>query len=118
MNNYDYLLSDLTKLIGVGKKTMLILKKKKINNIFDLLWRLPKSYTDRRLTSKINELQIGKIHTIRIIPIKYQFPRVRNLPNKVNCEDRTGKIDCIFFNCYEGYIRKILPLNEEITISG
>ena len=28
-NNYDYLLSDLTKLTGVGKKTMSILKKKK-----------------------------------------------------------------------------------------
>ncbi|SVB90397.1 uncharacterized protein METZ01_LOCUS243251, partial [marine metagenome] len=43
---------------------------------------------------------------------------VRNLPNRVNCQDETGKIDCIFFNSYEGYIRKILPLNEEITISG
>ncbi len=117
-NNYNYLLSDLTKLTGVGKKTMSILKKKKINNIFDLLWRLPKSYTDRSLTSKINELHIGKIHTIRIIPTKYQFPRIRNLPNRVNCEDETGKIDCIFFNSYEGYVRKILPLNEEITLSG
>ena len=29
INNYDYLLSDLTKLSGVGKKTMEILKKKK-----------------------------------------------------------------------------------------
>ena len=29
MNNYEYLLSDLTKLNGVGKKTMEILKKKK-----------------------------------------------------------------------------------------
>ena len=46
-NNFNYLLSDLTELKGVGKKTMIILKKKKINNIFDLLWRLPKSYTDR-----------------------------------------------------------------------
>ena len=117
-NNYKYLLSDLTKLNGVGKKTMQILMKKKINNIFDLLWRLPKSYTDRSLTSKINDIQIGKIHTLKVIPTKYIFPRVRNLPNRVNCQDETGKIDCIFFNSYEGYIRKILPLNEEITISG
>ena len=117
-NNLNYLLSDLTKLTGVGKKTMEILKKKKINNIFDLLWRLPKSYTDRSLTSKISEIHIGKIHTIKIVPKKYLFPRVRNLPNRVNCEDETGKIDCIFFNSYEGYVRKILPLNKEITISG
>ena len=118
INNYDYLLSDLTKLNGVGKKTMEILKKKKVNNIFDLLWRLPKSYTDRSLTSNICDLHIGKIQTIKIIPTKYQFPRIRNLPNKVNCEDETGKIDCIFFNSYEGYVKKILPLNEQVSISG
>ena len=117
-NNYDYLLADLTKLNGVGKKTMEILKRKKVNNIFDLLWRLPKSYTDRTLVSKICDLQIGKVQTIRIVPLKYQFPRIRNLPNKVNCLDQTGKIDCIFFNSHEGYVRKILPLNIEITISG
>ena len=117
-NNYDYLLADLTKLNGVGKKTMEILKKKKINNIFDLLWRLPKTYTDRSLISDVCDLQIGKNQTIKIIPLKYQFPRVRNLPNRVNCIDQTGKIDCIFFNSYEGYVRKILPLNEEVTING
>ena len=118
INSYDYLLSDLTKLNGVGKKTMEILKKKKVNNIFDLLWRLPKSYTDRSLISNICDLKIGEVQTIKIIPIKYQFPRIRNLPNKVNCEDETGKIDCIFFNSYEGYVRKILPLNQQVSISG
>ena len=95
-----------------------ILKKKKVNTIFDLLWRLPKSYTDRSLVTKISDLQINKVQTIRIIPTKYQFPRVRNLPNRVNCSDETGKIDCIFFHSYEGYVRKILPLNQEVTISG
>ena len=118
MNNYKYLLADLTKLKGVGKKTSEILKKKKISNLFDLLWRLPQSYTDRTQKNKVNELQIGKIHTLTVLVKKYSFPRVRNLPNKVICEDSTGKIDCIFFNSYEGYIRKILPLNEEVTISG
>ena len=29
-NNYEYLLKDLTKLKGVGKKTSTILKKKKL----------------------------------------------------------------------------------------
>ena len=118
MNSYDYLLADLTKLNGVGKKTMEILKKKKVNNIFDLLWRLPKSYTDRSLTSNICDLKIGAVQTIKIFPTKYQFPRIRNLPNRVNCQDLTGKIECIFFNSYEGYVRKILPLNEEVSISG
>ena len=56
-SNYKYLLSDLTTLKGVGTKTANLLKKKKINNIFDLLWKLPKSYTDRSLSSKIKDLR-------------------------------------------------------------
>ncbi len=117
-NNSNYLLQDITKLKGVGKKTKEILKKKKIINLFDLLWKLPKSYDDRSEISNIRDLQIGKIHTINVIAKKYNFPRVRNLPNRVLCEDETGKIECVFFNSYEGYIRKVLPLNEEVTISG
>ena len=90
--NYKYLLSDLSTLKGVGKKTTVLLKKKKINNIFDLLWKLPKSYTDRSLSSKIKDLRIGENQTVTIIPKKYNFPRIRNLPSKVFCEDETGKI--------------------------
>ena len=33
VNNYEYLLEDLSKLKGVGKKTVEILKKKKINKL-------------------------------------------------------------------------------------
>ena len=117
-SNYKYLLSDLTVLKGVGIKTTNLLKKKKINNIFDLLWKLPKSYTDRSLSSKIKDLRIGEVQTITIIPKKYSFPRVRNLPNRVLCVDESGEIDCIFFNSYEGYVRKILPIGKEITVSG
>ena len=117
-SNYEYLLSDLTKLKGVGSKTTALLKKKKINNIFDLLWKLPKSYTDRSHSVKIKDLKIGENQTITIIPQKYSFPRIRNLPNKVTCSDETGEIDCIFFNSYEGYVKKILPLGKEITVSG
>ncbi len=116
--NYEYLLSDLSSLKGVGTKTQNLLKKKNINNLFDLLWKLPKSYTDRSLSSKIKDLKIGEIQTVTIIPQKYNFPRIRKLPNRVLCSDETGEIDCIFFNSYEGYIKKILPLGKEITVSG
>ena len=82
------------------------------------MWKLPKSYTDRSLSSKIKNLRIGENQTVTIIPKKYNFPRVRNLPNRVNCFDDTGEMDCVFFNSYEGYIKKILPLGKEVTISG
>ena len=53
-----------------------------------------------------------------MIPFKYQFPRVSYLPNRVLCIDETGVIECVFFNSYEGYIKKILPINKIVTISG
>ena len=72
-SNYEYLLSDLSALKGVGIKTANLLRKKKINNIFDLLWNIPKSYTDRSISTKINNLKIGEIQTVTIIPYKYNF---------------------------------------------
>jgi ATP-dependent DNA helicase RecG len=117
-NTYKYLLSDLKNIKGVGIKTSNLLKKKKITNIFDLLWKLPKSYTDRSISTKVKDLKIGDTQTITLIPFKYNFPRTRNLPNKVFCKDETGELDCIFFNSYEGYVKKILPLNVKVTVSG
>jgi len=116
--NYKILLSDLSTLKGVGTKTTNLLKKKNINSIFDLLWKLPKSYIDRSISSKIKDLKIGETQTITVVPQKYSFPRVRNLPNRVHCSDDTGDLDCVFFNSYEGYIKKILPIGKEITLSG
>ena len=83
-----------------------------------MLWKLPKSYTDRSLSVKIKDLKIGETQTVTVTPQKYNFPRVRKLPNRVLCNDETGEIDCVFFNSYEGYIKKILPIGKEITISG
>ena len=118
MNNIEYLLSDINTINGVGPKTAKLFKKKNINTVFDILWALPRDIVDRSDLVNINELQIGKIQTIKVIIKKYYFPRIRNLPNKVICEDQTGKMECIFFNSYEGYIRKILPINSTVTISG
>ena len=118
MNNYEYLLKDINSIKGIGLKTSKLFKKKNINTVFDLIWSLPRDTIDRTNLVKINELQVGKIHTITVNVKKYSFPRIRNLPNRVFCEDETGKIECIFFNSYEGYIKKILPLNSVVTISG
>ena len=118
MSNFEYLLSPIDIIKGVGKKTLRSFNKKKIFTIFDLLWHLPVSKIETAEDTEIEDLQIGKNYNIKVKPIKYNFPRIRNLPNKVICEKNGVKIDCIFFNSYEGYIRKLLPLNEDIIING
>ena len=118
INKKNFLFEDVSTIEGVGKKISLYLKKKKIQKVNDLLWSLPYSYTDRSEIVTLNKLEVGKIFTIKVKVIKYNFPRIRNLPSRVFCKDEFGEIDLIFFNSREGYIRKILPLNEWVAVSG
>jgi len=118
MQDYEYFLSSINNIKGIGKKAAQFFLKKKILNIFDLLWHLPTSKIETSKTTSIEELQIGKTQSIKLIPTKYYFPRIRNLPNRVNCLASGKKIDCIFFNSYEGYIKKILPINHEVIVFG
>ena len=114
----NFIFEDVKKLKGVGTQLSKYLKKKKIEKVKDIILNLPYSETDRSKISKLNELEIGKIQTIKVKVIKLYFPRIRNLPNKILCEDETGKIEITYFNSREGYIRKIFRINNWVIISG
>ena len=114
----DFIFNSVGKLTGVGPQLSKYLKKKKIEKVKDIILNLPYSETDRSKLYKLNQLEIGKIQTIKVIVKKLNFPRIRNLPNKIDCEDETGKINIVYFNSREGYLRKLYPLNKWIIISG
>jgi len=114
----DIIFSDVKELKGVGKQLSKYLKNKKIEKVKDILLNLPYSETDRSKIVNLNKLEIGKIQTIRVIVKKLNFPRIRNLPNKILCEDETGKIQIAYFNSREGYLRKLFPINKWVVISG
>ena len=114
----NFIFSDVNELKGVGAKLSKYLKKKKIEKIKDIILNLPYSETDRSKLYKLNELEIGKIQSIKVIVKKLNFPRIRNLPNKIFCEDEFGKIDITYFNSREGYLKKLYPLNKWLIISG
>ena len=118
INEKNFLFEDVSTIKGVGKKLAAYLRKKKIEKVNDLLWNLPYSFTDRSEAVTLDKLEIGKIFTIKVKVIKYNFPRIRNLPNRVFCKDEFGEIDLIFFNSREGYVRKILPIGEWVAVSG
>ena len=82
----------MSQLLKVGKKLSSYLKNKKIEKVNDLLWNFPYSFTDRSNLYKIEKLIIGTIATINVKVKKYNFPRLRSLPNRIICEDNTGKM--------------------------
>ena len=114
----DFIFQDVDKLKGIGLQLSKYLKKRKIEKIKDIILSLPYSETDSSKLYKLDELEVGKIQSIKVIVKKLNFPRVRNLPNKITCEDEAGKIDIVYFNSREGYLRKLYKINESIIISG
>ncbi len=114
----EFIFSEVNKLNGIGPQLTKYLKKRKIEKIKDIILNLPYSETDRSKIVNLNSLEVGKIQSIKVKVKKLNFPRIRNLPNKIICEDETGKIDIVYFNSREGYLRKLYPINEYVIISG
>ena len=79
----EFILQDVSKLKGVGPQLSKYLKKKRIEKIKDIILKLPYSHTDRSRIFNLNELEIGKIQTIKVMVKKLNFPRLRNLPNRI-----------------------------------
>ncbi len=114
----DFIFKNVDFLKGIGKQLSKYLKKKKIEKIKDIVLNLPYSETDRSKIINLNELEIGKIQTIKVFVKKLNFPRIKNLPNKIICEDEFGQIEIVYFNSREGYLRKLFPKNNWLIISG
>ena len=62
----NFLAQNISSLSGVGEKTKKLLKKKKIEKISDLLWNFPLGFTDRTNVKSLDNLEIGKITTIKV----------------------------------------------------
>ena len=114
----NFIFSSIDNLKGIGPQLSKYLKKKRIEKIKDVILNLPYSETDRSQIYKLKDLEVGKVQTVKIQVKKLNFPRIRNLPNKIFCEDETGNIEIVYFNSREGYLRKLFPLNDFVIVSG
>jgi ATP-dependent DNA helicase RecG len=116
--NFNFFFNPISKIKGIGPKIQKLFNEKKIESNADLIFNFPYGLIDRTHCPKLNNLEVGKISTIFVKVKKYIFPRIRRLPNTVQCFDDTGEINIVFFNSRENYIKEILPLNTEVIISG
>ena len=116
--NFNFFFNPISKTKGIGPKIQKLFNEKKIESNIDLIFNFPYGLIDRTHCPRLNNLEIGKISTIFVKVKKHNFPRIRRLPNTVQCFDDTGEINIVFFNSRENYIKEILPLNSEVIISG
>ena len=96
----EFFFDNINRIKGVGKKLSSYLKNKKIEKIKDIIFNFPYSDTDRSKISKLDNLEIGNVNTIKVFVKKIYFPRIRNLPNRIVCEDETGNIDIVYFSFF------------------
>lgn len=116
--NFNFFFNPVSKVKGIGPKIKKLFNEKKIDTNIDLIFNFPYGLIDRTHCPKLNNLEIGKISTIFVKVKKHNFPRIRRLPNTVQCFDETGEINIVFFNSRENYIKEILPINGEVIVSG
>ena len=114
----NYIFQDIIELKGVGSQLSKYLKKRKIEKIKDVVLNLPYSETDRSEIVSLDNLEVGKVQTIKVKIKKLNFPRIRNLPNKIVCENENRQIEIVYFNSREGYLRKLFPIDDWVIISG
>ena len=73
LNKNNFLFDDISSIKGIGIKLKKYLKNKKIEKVKDLIWDIPYDITDRSKVLKIENLEIGKMATIKVVVQKYSF---------------------------------------------
>ena len=61
----EFFFDNISEIKGIGKKLSGYLKNKKIEKIKDIILNFPYSDTDRSKISNLDNLEIGKVNTIK-----------------------------------------------------
>ncbi len=113
------LFSDISSIKGVGSKTIKLLTKLiDSSKIRDLIFHFPSNIINRSYTPKLNEVQTGRICTVKVKVIEHLAPKNKHQPYKVSVSDGTENLTLIFFKVYADSIAKNLPLGAIRYISG
>ncbi len=103
---------------GVSPRHAVLIRKAAGPLAIDLLWHLPFSILDRRLTPSISEGRVGTNATLRVRVGEHRAALRRGRPYRVEVSDGSGSLSLVFFNLSGGYLQKLLPTGEEKIISG
>ncbi len=112
------LLDSIEVIKNIGKTRADQLKKMGIETVEDLIEYYPRNYEDRTESVSIKEVEKGEVNTIKArVIVKPEGRKVRNMTIiSVRVEDKSGGIDCIWFN--QPYIKNQLILGQEYSFTG
>jgi len=111
------LFGSLENLKGIGSKTVLNLKKIGISKPLDFLYSFPTNLKKRVFANTVSDLNVNKVVIIKIKIIKHNFKYFKG-PLNIEVTDGLKKINLIFFNAKNDWIKKNFPIEQERIISG
>ncbi len=122
----DPLFRPVSALAGVGPKVAEMLAKVADREngddmrVIDLLFVAPHALIDRRRRPGIAHSPEGTIVTLAVRVDRHQpAPRGRrNVPYRVFVHDDTGEMALTFFHAKAGWLEKLLPVGENVVVSG
>jgi len=114
----ERLFQDIQYLKGIGPKRGKQFRRLGVDNIFDLLWHVPRAYFNRSNPDKINTLAPGENAAVRGIVKGTHASRTRRGMNlfKVFLEDDSGMTTAVWFN--QPFLADIICTGQDIFISG
>jgi len=104
---------------GVGPKIALLLEKKGIKTVDDMLYFLPRRYEDRRFIKSVSQLRPGEKETIagNVTDVAVKGYRYRKVL-EVTIDDGTGLLTAKWFRGNFGYLKKIFNRGERFIFTG
>lgn len=104
---------------GVGPKMADRFLAKKISNVEDLLYFLPRTYEDRREIKKINRLETGKIQTImgKVTLAEYKYYGRKRIM-EITITDNTANLTAKWFKGRMSYLLGIFKKNVRVIFTG
>lgn len=114
----ERLFEDVQYIKGVGPKRSKLLHRLNVENVFDLIWYVPRAYFNRNKTEKIAALQAGQVCSIRGKVVNTSLSRSRRGMSifKAGIDDGSALITAVWFN--QPYLERILKPGQELFLSG
>ncbi len=108
----------IESLSGLSPRMSKLIKTATGPNVLDLLYHLPYSVIDRKISTRLANHPHGTIATVEIQVTEHNKPRHRRQPYRVKCETENNPLTLVFFNAHSDYLEKQLPIGETRIVSG
>ena len=112
------LFADISTVSGVGPRSAEYLEKSMGRRIRDIVLTPPSGLVERKRLPGISSAVDGDMVILKVHVDTHKPGATRRLPYRVFVSDATEQLELTFFHARPDYLRRMLPEDSEVVISG